>query len=487
MDFKLIARLLSLLFTIFSVGLLLPLATAIFYDTENILNFVVTLAISGSLSYGLRRYGSGTLNQKLRIREAFVLLTFGWTMICVMGTIPYAMVGTMDLTTSFFESTASFTTTEVCSADSYDFFPPSILVWRGLAHWAGALGVIMMFIIVMPQMNSGVSHLFNAELPSVVADRTVPKIKEAAFLVFKIYNTFFWFEVLLLWLIGTPFLKSVNYALLSMSTGGFSYYYNGEFFAFENLGLEIICLIFMIIGSTNFSLYYKIWRRDWQAVKEDTEHRYFYLYLVLAGLVMSLDLYFTNYYDFSDSFYMGFMHSISFGTTTGLAYADFDKWPGISRMMIFIMMFIGGCSGSSAGGIKVGRVVVLLKASWAELKRTLHPNMVYTIKMGDRVIAPEVVRNVTRFFFMYLFVFAILSLVISMSGIGILDSMGIIAACLSSVGLSSGIVGPSTLAYNDVPNFAKFIACIAMLLGRIEIFGFLVVLNPDFWRNKANW
>lgn len=487
MDFRLIARLLSLLFGIFSVGLLLPLGTAIFYDTDNISNFVTTLAVSSGLALALRRYGAGKIKQKLRIREAFVLLTFGWTLICIIGTIPYAMVGTMDLTTSFFESVASFTTTEVCSADSYDFFPPSILVWRGLAHWAGAVGVIMMFIIVMPQMNSGVSNLFNAELPSVVSDRTVPKIKEAAFLVFKIYNTFFFLEVLLLVLIGTPFLQSLNYALLSMSTGGFSYFYSGEFFAFDNLAMEIICLTFMVIGSVNFSLYYKIWRRDWKAVKEDVEHRYYFLWLTVCGSIMALDLYLTNYYDLQNSFYMAFLHSISFGSTTGLAYDDFDKWPGISRMVIFIMMFVGGCSGSSAGGIKIGRVAILLKASWAELKRTLHPNMVYTIKTGNRIIQPEVIRNVTRFFFMYIFVFVILTLLISLSGIGIMDSMGIIAACLSSVGLATGIVGPTTLAFNDVPNFGKFIACIAMLLGRIEIFAFLVVLRPDFWRNKTNW
>ena len=487
MDFRLIARLLSLLFVIFSVGLLLPLGTAIFYDQDNIMNFLTTLAVSSGLAFSLKRYGAGSMNKKLRIREAFVLLTFGWTMICVIGTIPYAMVGTMDLTTSFFESVASFTTTEVCSADSYSFFPPSILVWRGLAHWAGACGVIMLFIIVMPHMNSGAGHLFNAELPSVVSDRTVPKIKEAAFLVFKIYNAFFWFEVLLLWLIGTPFLQSINYALLSMSTGGFSYYYNGEFFAFDNLAMEIICLVFMIIGSTNFSLYYKLWRRDWKAVQEDVEHRYYFLWLLVCGSVMALDLYLTNYYDFKNSAYMGFMHSISFGSTTGLAYADFDKWPGISRMVIFIMMFVGGCSGSSAGGIKIGRITILLKATWAEFMRILHPNVVYTVKMGNRIIAPDVIRNITRFFFMYIFVFVILTLLISLSGITIMDSMGIIAACLSSVGLATGIVGPTTLAFNDVPNFGKFIACIAMLLGRIEIFAFLVVLRPDFWRNKANW
>lgn len=487
MDYKLIARLLSTLLGIFSIGLLLPLGTAIFYDQENILNFIVTLAISGGLCFALRRYGSGKMNNKLRIREAFVLLTFGWTLLCILGAIPYAMVGTMDLATSFFESVASFTTTGASTADTYDFFPASILVWRGLSHWAGAVGVIMMFIIVMPQMNSGVGHLFHAELPSVVADRTVPKIKEAAFLIFKIYNTLFFTEVLLLWLIGTPFLQSLNYALLSMSTGGFSYYYNGEFFAFDNTAMEIICITFMLIGSTNFSLYYKIWRRDWHAVKEDVEHRYYFLYLFLAGSIIALDLYFANYYDFSNCMQLGIAQAISFGSTTGVAYADFDKWPGVSRMIIFIMMFIGGCSGSSAGGIKVGRILVLLKASWVELKRTLHPNMVYTIKMGDKIIAPEVVRNVTRFFFMYLFVFAILTLLISITGIGIFDSMSIIASCLSSVGLGCGIVGPTTLAYNDVSNFGKVIACMAMLLGRIEIFAFLVVLNPDFWRNKVNW
>ena len=487
MDFRLIARLLSLIFIIFSVGVLLPLGTAIFYDTENVINFVTTLAVSSAIAFFLRSYGAGKINQKLRIREAFVLLTFGWTSICIVGTIPYAMVGTMDLTTSFFECVASFTTTEVCNAESYDFFPASILVWRGLCHWAGAIGVIMMFIIVMPQMNSGVNNLFNAELPSVFSDRTVPKIKEAAFLVFKIYNAFFWFEVLLLVLIGTPFLKSVNYALLSMSTGGFSYFYNGEFFAFDNLAMEIICITFMIIGSINFSLYYKIWRRDWKAIGEDAEHRYYLLMLFIFGTVITLDLFINNYYDFFNSLTMGFRHAISFSSTTGLAFADFDKWPGISRMVILVMMFVGGCSGSSAGGIKVGRIVILLKAAWSEFMRVLHPNMVYSLKMGDRIIPSDTVRNITRFFFMYILVFIVLTLLISLSGITIIDSMSIIAACLSSVGLASGIVGPTTLAFNDVPNFGKFIACIAMLLGRVEIFGFLVVLRPDFWRDKENW
>lgn len=487
MDFRLIARLLSLLFVFFSIGILLPLGTAIFYDTENIINYVTTLAVSGSLALGLRRYGAGKITKKLRVREAFVLLTSGWTLICIVGTIPYAMVGTMDLMTSFFESVAGFTTTEVCAADSYDFFPTSILVWRGLSHWAGAVGVIMMFIIVMPQMNSGVSNLFNAELPSVVSDRTVPKIKEAAFLVFKIYNAFFWFEVLLLWLIGTPFLQSVNYALLSMSTGGFSYFYSGEFFAFDNLAMEIICLIFMMIGSINFSLYYKIWRRDWEAVRNDAEHRYYFMMLFICGMIMSLDLYITNYHDLKDSFYMGFMHSLSFGATVGLAYEDFDKWPGISRFVIFIMMFIGGCSGSSAGGIKVGRIAILLKAAWAEFMRILHPNVVYTVRSGSRVIDPETLRNITRFFFMYIFVFVVLALLMSLSGTSMMDSMTITAACLSSVGLATGVVGPTTLAFNDVSNYGKFIACIGMLMGRVEIFAFLVVLRPGFWRNKDNW
>ncbi len=483
MDYKLICRLAAILCNIFCIGLLLPLGTAIFVDTENIANFATALLIAGVLALTFKRIGRDKDNKKLRIREAFVLITFGWTIICILGTIPYAMLDNLDLVTAFFESVSGFTTTGASCVASYDLFPPSILVWRGLSHWCGAMGVIMLFIIVMPQMNSGASHLFNAELPNIVGDRTLPKIKESAFLVFKIYASLFCLEVILLMLFGTSFLEAVNMALASMSTGGFSYFYDGSVFAFDNLAMEIICIAFMIIGSINFSLYYKIWRGDWHAIRDDAEHRYYLLWLLFTSALVAGNLYFSDYYGFTESIQQGVRQVVSVASTTGFAFADFEKWPGISRLMVLLLMFVGGCSGSAAGGMKIGRIAILLKASWAELMRALHPNIVYSLKVGGRVIAPEIVRNITRFFFMYIFVFTVLTLLISLSGISLLDSMHTIAACLSSTGIS----GPGSLQFSEISNYAKLVACMAMLLGRLEIFAFLVVLRPDFWRTKKNW
>ena len=190
--------------------------------------------------------------------------------------------------------------------------------------------------------------------------------------------------------------------------------------------------------------------------------------------------------DWENSLRHGLFQAISIGSTTGFASDDFNNWPSFSRYVLLILMFIGGCSGSTAGGMKISRVVILLKASWAELLRTLHPRIVYSIKMGGSVIEPAIIGNITRFFFLYMIVFMVLTIAISLTGISIMESIGIIAACLSSVGPAFGVVGP-TSTYSDISTFGRIVTICAMLLGRLEIFTLLVILRPDFWRNKQNW
>ena len=243
---------------------------------------------------------------------------------------------------------------------------------------------------------------------------------------------------------------------------------------------------FMLIASMNFSLYYKIWRGDWQAFKNDTEHRYYLALLAFAGLAIAFDLYNAGYMDITSSLRHGMFQAISIGSTTGFASDDFNNWPSFSRFVLLILMFIGGCSGSTAGGMKISRVVILLKASWAELLRTLHPRIVYSIKMGGTVIDPAILGNITRFFFLYIIVFMVLTIAISLPGISIMESIGIIATCLSSAGPAFGIVGP-TSTYSEISTFGRIVTICAMLLGRLEIFTLLVILRPDFWRNKQNW
>lgn len=485
MDAKLVCRLLGKLSMAFSIVLLIPFFTALMKDQDNIWIFALSLLSSVTISSLFNIYGTKRRRQRLRVREAIAVVGCGWILVCLLGSLPYLLFNPGDPLAAVFESVSGFTTTGVTTAVSFNDFPPSILVWRCLTHWTGGIGVIMLFIIIMPQMNSGTSYLFNAELPGAIAERTVPKIKESAMLILAIYISLTLLEIILLSIAGVSFYQAINLALATMATGGFSYYHD-SLISFDNIYVETITVIFMIIASMNFSLYYKIWRGDWQAFHDDVEHRYYLLILFIAACLIFTNLYFSGYLSFSDSLRHSIFQAVSVGSTTGFASDDFNEWPSFSRNILLLLMFVGGCSGSTAGGIKISRLIILLKASWAELLRTLHPKIVYSVKMGSKDIDPLIIGNITRFFFLYIFVFIILTILISLSGISLMESIGIIAACMSSVGPVFGIVGPTT-TYNNLSDWARFISICAMLLGRLEIFTLLAVFRPDFWREKQNW
>ena len=485
MDSRLVNRLLGKLTIAFSLVLLVPLLAAMIADREHIWIFAFSLIASATVASIFNIYGTQRQRKRLRVREAIAVVGCGWLLVCLMGSLPYLFFNPADPLAAIFESVSGFTTTGVTTAHSFDEFPPSVLVWRCLTHWTGGIGVIMLFIIIMPQMNSGTSYLFNAELPGAVAERTLPKIKESALLILYIYFSLTFIEIVLLMLAGLPLFQAVNLALATMATGGFSYYHD-SLISFNNIFVELIAVFFMLVASMNFSLYYKIWRGDWQAFRNDTEHRYYLLILAVAALLICGDLYLTGYLPLSASLRHGFFQAISIGSTTGFASDDFDNWPSFSRSVLLLLMFVGGCSGSTAGGIKISRLIILLKAGWAELLRTLHPRIVYSVKMGDKNIEPIVVGNITRFFFLYILVFIVLTILISLSGISAMESVGLIAACMSSVGPAFGVVGP-TATYSNLPDWARFISIVAMLLGRLEIFTMLAIMRPDFWRDKQNW
>lgn len=485
MDAKIVNRLLCKLTIAFALIQLIPLVTCVVIDQQHAWIFVLSLLVDCGFAFVFKRYSSNRSRQRLRVREAIAVVSCGWLLVCALGSLPYLLLNPADPLAAVFESVSGFTTTGVTTATSFDVYPPSVLVWRCLTHWTGGIGVIMLFIIIMPQMNGGTSYLFNAELPGAVAERSLPKIRESAKMILAIYVIFTLVEILLLLVCGVPIFQALNLAFATMATGGFSYY-NDSLVAFDSASVEIIVILFMLISSMNFSLYYKIWRRDFRAVLDDAEHRYYLLILAIATMLICGDLYLHNYMTFSNSLRHGFFQAVSIGSTTGFASDNFYAWPNFSRNVLLLLMFVGGCSGSTAGGIKISRLVILLKASWAELLRTLHPRIIYSIKLGNKTINPVVIGNITRFFFLYMLVFIVLSILMSLSGLSAMDSIGLIAACMSSMGPAFGIVGP-TSTYTGLSDWARFISICAMLLGRLEIFTLLAILQPDFWRNKQNW
>ena len=277
-------RLLGKLTMAVSAVLLIPLLAAFYADREHIWIFAFSLIVCVTVASFLNLYSSKRSRQRLRVREAIAVVGCGWLLVCLLGSIPYLLFNPADPLAAVFESVSGFTTTGVTTALSFNDFPPSILVWRCLTHWTGGIGVIMLFIIIMPQMNGGTSYLFNAELPGAVAERTLPKIKASAALILFIYLLMTWVEIGLLMLAGLPFYQAFNLALATMATGGFSYYHD-SLISFHNVAVEIISIMFMLLSSMNFSLYYKVWRGDWESVKQDTEHRY-YIALILLSTVL---------------------------------------------------------------------------------------------------------------------------------------------------------------------------------------------------------
>ena len=261
MDFKLVNRLLSKLTLAMCGVLIIPLLAALYADREHIWIFGFSLIASVTVASFLNLYASERARQRLRVREAIAVVGCGWLLVCFLGSIPYLLFNPADPLAAIFESVSGFTTTGVTTARSFNDYPPSILVWRCLTHWTGGIGVIMLFIIIMPQMNGGTSYLFNAELPGAVAERTLPKIKASAALILTIYFVLTWVEIGLLMLSGLPFYQAFNLALATMATGGFSYYHD-SLISFNNVAVEVIAIVFMLISSMNFSLYYKLWRGD---------------------------------------------------------------------------------------------------------------------------------------------------------------------------------------------------------------------------------
>ncbi len=485
MNIRLVMYLLGKLSIACAVAMVVPMIVALLLREYMSLAFIFSVLISAFIGSKLISKGKNNRHARLSLREALATVGCGWLLVCFLGAIPYYLSGMVNPIGAVFESTSGFTTTGVTTLSSLGDFPDSLLVWRSMTHWIGGIGVIMLFITIMPQVSSGANYLFNAEIPGPAAERTLPKIKESALVIFTVYIFFTLLTIIALKVAGMSWFMAMNQALATVATGGFSYQ-NQSLMEFETVYVELVVIITMIAASLNFTLYYKIYQHNFKVFWMDTERKAYFWIIGIAILLITWNLYYTDYSDVTTSFRYALFQVVSVASTTGFASSDFNKWPDFSRYLLLLLMFIGGCSGSTAGGIKVSRFVILLKVTWAELRRTIHPHLVYSIKMGGRNVPPVIVGNVTRFFYLYITVFSILTLLISLTGLSMLDSMGLIAACMSSVGPAFGIVGP-TSTYADISNFGRLVTIAAMILGRLEIFTLLIIMRPDFWRGKRNW
>ena len=421
------------------------------------------------------------------IREGFAIVGGGWILASLLGALPYTLSGVLpNYVDAIFETVSGLTTTGASVITDLEVVPNGILLWRSLTHWLGGMGIIVLFIAFLPEIGAGAIHLFRAEVPGPTADRVVPRLRDTAITLWGIYTVLTVVQVSMLLLAGMSLFDSINHTLATMATGGFSTK-NASVLHYDSLAIELIIVLFMTIAGGNFGLYFLVWKRGIRALLHDLEFKAYLLIMGLATIFMAANLVLAAGQSTGQALRDSLFTASSIMTTTGFVTADFDQWPAFSKFILLLLMFIGGCAGSTAGAIKVIRFLLLGKQSWTELKRILHPKMVFTVKIDGKPVSPNLLQVTGQFFYIYILTFVLsVLLVTAASSMEAWDAMGAVAATLGNVGPGYGVVGPTT-NYSAQSDFVQIGLSASMLLGRLELFTLLVFLRPEFWRTHRNW
>ncbi len=454
----------------FSILILLPLIMAIYFN-EDPTPFLITLAVS--FVFGLLLISRKVESNVIRFKEGFAIVGLGWLIISILGSIPYfPYLSPID---AFFESISGFTTTGASIVDKPEFLPKSVLFWRAMTQWVGGIGIIMLFLLVIPSIAKGA--VFQAEYPGITLIKIKPRIRDTALRLYAIYITLTFLEVLFLLLLGVPSFDAITHAFTTLSTGGYSTHSQSIAY-FSDWRVEIVVAIFALMGGTNFSIFYFLFHRSYDVLRDEEFRIYVILIFILTAIISLLNL---SRYDIANSLRYSFFQVVSILTTTGYTTADFDEWCSGAKMLLLMAMFIGGCSGSTAGGMKVIRLYILLKYAIDQIIRSAEPKVVRVVKYGGVALKKEVIEGVVAFFILYVMIFTISSMIIALHGYDLITAISATSACLGNVGPGMGLAGASE-TYSHFPWTVKLLLCFDMWVGRLEIYTVLALFIPSFWK-----
>jgi trk system potassium uptake protein TrkH len=420
-------------------------------------------------------------NTKLTHRDGVSVVTFSWIMAGLFGTLPYIFSGVIpDFTNAYFESISGFTTTGASILTDIERLPKGILLWRSQTQWLGGMGIIVLSIAILPFLGVGGMQLYRAEIPSPVVDKLKPRISETAKTLWKVYLLVTVLEIVLLFAGGMSIFDSVCHAFCTMPTGGFSTK-NNSIAYFNSTYFDGVFILFMLIAGINFSLHYKMIKGDVGIFGRDPECRVFLLLLAMATLIVTLNTYGSVYDSLSRAFRAAAFQVTSILTTTGFVTVDYEKWPSLSQQILLGCMFLGGMAGSTGGGMKTMRIMLLIRHGYQEIFRIIHPHAITTVKLGGKPVPPDILSSIWGFFILYIGLFILASLIMASLGLDMKSALASVAASIGNIGPGLGIVGPAK-NYLLIPVFGKWILIFCMLLGRLEIYTVIVLLAPEFWR-----
>ena len=431
--------------------------------------------------------------KEVKPKEGYIIVTFGWLVMSASGMLPYLFTGAIpDITNAFFETISGYTTTGASILNDIESLPKGLLFWRSLTHWIGGMGIIVLAIAILPLLGIGGMQLFAAEAPGPSADKLHPRITDTAKRLWLIYVGYTLAETLLLKLAGMGFFDAMNHAMATLSTGGFSTKNSSLAYWNDQPLIQYIVILFMFLAGSNFVLSYFAFKGKIQKVLKDEEFKFYTGFIISFSIVAALVIYFQAQPQVSASLTMDFgygesaiRHSLfqvlAVVTTTGFVTADFTGWTPFLTIFFFGLMFLGGSAGSTAGGIKVMRHLLIIKNGLLEFKRTLHSNAIIPVRYNNKTVPESIVYNIIGFFVLYMLLFIIGALVLAFMGLDFESAIGGAATSLGNVGPGLGSLNPLS-NFNDLPALGKWWCGFLMLLGRLELFTVLILFSPYFWR-----
>ena len=431
--------------------------------------------------------------KEVKRKEGYIIVTFGWIIMSASGVLPYLITGAIpNITDAFFETMSGYTTTGASILNDIEVMPKGILFWRSLTHWIGGMGIIVLAIAILPLLGIGGMQLFAAEAPGPGGDKLHPRITDTAKRLWFIYVGYTLAETLLLRLAGMSFFDAINHSLATLSTGGFSTKNASIAFWNDQPMIQYIIILFMFLAGTNFVLSYFAFKGRVQKILKDEEFRFYSLFIVLLTLLAAVVVYFqadvavSAYHpqvlgDLESSFRHALFQVIAVVTTTGFVTADFTAWTPFLTVCFFGLMFAGGSAGSTAGGIKIMRHILIIKNGLLEFKRTLHPSAIIPVRYNDKTVTEHIVYNIIAFFVLYMLLFIIGALVLGFLGLDFVSAIGGAASSLGNVGPAFGTLSPLN-NFSGLPALGKWWCGFLMLAGRLELFTVLILITPYFWK-----
>ena len=479
-NWNIVIRIIGILLIIESAFMLTAIPFSIYYgenDTESILISAAITVITGLIMF------LATANRRddnFGKREGYVIVSFTWIVISVFGALPFVIHGAIaDFSDAYFETMSGFTTTGATVLSDIEAVPKGLLFWRSMTHWLGGMGIIVLTLAILPILGIGGIQLFIAEVPGPVPDKLHPRITGTAKRLWGVYVLLTLLQTGLLMLGKMSLFDALCHSFGTMATGGFSTM-NDSVAGFSPY-IQYVIIVFMILAGTNFTLHYFALHGKFVKVYKNEEFRYFFLMIFLVSIIIAAVLVGHRHLPIEESFRHALFQVSSIVTTTGFITSDYLLWPANLWFIIFLLFFTGGCAGSTGGGIKAMRTLLLFKNSSLEMKKLIHPNAILPLRFNGKSVPQDIIYNILAFFLIYMLIFAAGSLVMSFLGLDFISAFSAVASTLGNIGPALGSVGPVE-NYGSIPPAGKWVLSLLMLLGRLELFTVLILLHPSFYK-----